>query len=116
MSNEPLSSNPKLRPCRSPYCECEVGKCTHPGCYDARCGHGLQEELEATGCRLCQRAEIERLRASLNLADWGCDRRQKEIDQLKAELAKWNIHGWWDRPAVETSAVGFGWTDEIEPK
>lgn len=27
---------PKLRPCRSPYCECEQGKCTHPGCYDAR--------------------------------------------------------------------------------
>lgn len=26
----------KPRPCRSPYCECELGKCTHPGCYDAR--------------------------------------------------------------------------------
>ena len=25
-----------LRPCRSPYCECDVGKCSHPGCYDAR--------------------------------------------------------------------------------
>jgi hypothetical protein len=25
-----------LVPCRSPYCECDVGKCTHPGCYDAR--------------------------------------------------------------------------------
>lgn len=25
-----------LRPCRSPYCECEQDKCTHPGCYDAR--------------------------------------------------------------------------------
>jgi len=25
-----------LRPCRSPYCECDHGKCTHPGCYDAR--------------------------------------------------------------------------------
>lgn len=25
-----------LKPCRSPYCECTVGKCTHPGCYDAR--------------------------------------------------------------------------------
>lgn len=24
------------RPCRSPYCECEMGQCTHPGCYDAR--------------------------------------------------------------------------------
>jgi hypothetical protein len=25
-----------LRPCRSPYCECTAGQCTHPGCYDAR--------------------------------------------------------------------------------
>lgn len=24
------------RPCRSPYCECSPGQCTHPGCYDAR--------------------------------------------------------------------------------
>lgn len=27
----------ELRPCRSPYCECVVGQCSHPGCYDARC-------------------------------------------------------------------------------
>lgn len=25
-----------LKPCRSPYCECDHGKCTHPGFYDAR--------------------------------------------------------------------------------
>jgi len=25
-----------LKPCRSPYCECAAGQCTHPGCYDAR--------------------------------------------------------------------------------
>jgi flavin-dependent thymidylate synthase len=25
-----------LKPCRSPYCECEPGKCTHPGFFDAR--------------------------------------------------------------------------------
>jgi hypothetical protein len=25
-----------LKPCRSPYCECTVGECSHPGCYDAR--------------------------------------------------------------------------------
>ena len=24
------------QPCRSPYCECELGKCSHPGFYDAR--------------------------------------------------------------------------------
>lgn len=26
----------ELKPCRSPYCECDVGACTHPGFYDAR--------------------------------------------------------------------------------
>lgn len=26
------------KPCRSPYCECSEGKCTHPGMYDAREG------------------------------------------------------------------------------
>lgn len=25
-----------LKPCRSPYCECTPGTCSHPGCYDAR--------------------------------------------------------------------------------
>lgn len=30
------SARLELRPCRSPYCECDVGKCTHPGCYDSR--------------------------------------------------------------------------------
>ncbi len=25
-----------MQPCRSPYCECDVGHCTHPGFYDAR--------------------------------------------------------------------------------
>ena len=24
------------KPCHSPYCECTVGECTHPGFYDAR--------------------------------------------------------------------------------
>jgi len=24
------------KPCRSPYCECVPGTCSHPGCYDAR--------------------------------------------------------------------------------
>lgn len=26
----------ELKPCRSPYCECPVGQCSHPGSYDAR--------------------------------------------------------------------------------
>jgi hypothetical protein len=26
----------ELKPCKSPYCECDVGKCSHPGFYDAR--------------------------------------------------------------------------------
>jgi hypothetical protein len=32
IADEPVS----LKPCRSPYCECDSGKCTHPGFYDAR--------------------------------------------------------------------------------
>ena len=24
------------KPCKSPYCECDVNKCSHPGFYDAR--------------------------------------------------------------------------------
>lgn len=28
--------NTDKKPCRSPYCECEKDKCTHPGFYDAR--------------------------------------------------------------------------------
>lgn len=27
---------PASKPCRSPYCECDIGKCTHPGFHDAR--------------------------------------------------------------------------------
>jgi uncharacterized UPF0160 family protein len=50
---EPVS----LKPCRSPYCECDSGKCTHPGFYDARdkpqpaAWVGLTDEeiLEAAG-------------------------------------------------------------------
>jgi len=30
------SQEPALKPCRSPYCECDQGACTHPGFYDAR--------------------------------------------------------------------------------
>lgn len=26
----------ELKPCRSPYCECDPDRCTHPGFYDAR--------------------------------------------------------------------------------
>lgn len=31
-------------PCRSPYCECEQGKCTHPGFFDCR---GAQSDCKA---------------------------------------------------------------------
>ena len=44
-----------LKPCRSPYCECDEGKCTHPGFYDAR-GEVLtapqSPELAAAICRI----------------------------------------------------------------
>jgi hypothetical protein len=36
-----------LKPCRSPYCECAEGKCTHPGFYDAR---GSSEPTTAAEC------------------------------------------------------------------
>lgn len=31
-----MISAPLPRPCQSPYCECEAGKCSRPGYYDAR--------------------------------------------------------------------------------
>jgi hypothetical protein len=31
-----MTKDEALKPCRSPYCECAVGQCSHPGCYDAR--------------------------------------------------------------------------------
>jgi hypothetical protein len=31
-----MNKDEALKPCRSPYCECAVGQCSHPGCYDAR--------------------------------------------------------------------------------
>lgn len=37
--------SPAQRPCRSPYCECEPGKCTHPSCYDARAEPLPKDEL-----------------------------------------------------------------------
>lgn len=30
------AQNKDLHPCRSPYCECDPGACTHPGSRDAR--------------------------------------------------------------------------------
>ena len=36
--------NADLKPCRSPYCECDVGGCTHPGFYDARGSDDLDDD------------------------------------------------------------------------
>lgn len=33
---ELIASNDPTKPCRSPYCECDPGQCTHPGFHDAR--------------------------------------------------------------------------------
>lgn len=38
----------KLKPCRSPYCECSIGKCTHPGYFDARAVPINQKPLDMT--------------------------------------------------------------------
>lgn len=34
-----------LKPCKSPYCECDEGKCSHSGFYDAR-SQAAQELME----------------------------------------------------------------------
>jgi|GEM_PF-2619660 len=36
MATNCTAQDRELKPCRSPYCECERGKCTHPGFRDAR--------------------------------------------------------------------------------
>lgn len=35
-TTKPHAGQEPLKPCRSPYCECSQGACTHPGFYDAR--------------------------------------------------------------------------------
>jgi len=46
------------KPCRSPYCECDKGKCTHPGFYDAR-GEGLEQHTKACMCAACRKGRHE---------------------------------------------------------
>lgn len=46
-----------LKPCRSPYCECDRGKCTHPGFYDAR--HEQAEQAQPVGEVLNERGEVD---------------------------------------------------------
>jgi hypothetical protein len=44
-----------LRPCRSPYCECAPGECTHPGCYDARAAdQQTTPQPDAAQCPSCE--------------------------------------------------------------
>lgn len=45
----PVEPKTNLHPCRSPYCECDVGKCTHPGFYDARHIPAPVEQAIGTG-------------------------------------------------------------------
>lgn len=44
-SNLELRVLATLKPCKSPYCECDEGKCSHPGFYDAR-SQAAQELME----------------------------------------------------------------------
>ncbi len=39
--------NLKVGACRSPYCECSQGRCSHPGFYDAR-SEPMPEPAQAT--------------------------------------------------------------------
>lgn len=34
---------------------------------------------------------------SLSEVSWELDRLRTENNQLRAELAKWGIHGWWEK-------------------
>lgn len=48
----------ELKPCRSPYCECDQGRCTHPGFYDAR-AEELEEPDFLAGVQACDRNDPE---------------------------------------------------------
>jgi hypothetical protein len=48
--------NERLKPCKSPYCECDVGKCTHPGFYDCR-GIEMNERIQELADQAQQYAE-----------------------------------------------------------
>lgn len=67
-----------LKPCRSPYCECEPGKCTHPGFFDAR-GTTERRFTEDERLHLDQAAEylrdygMEQARLGNNSTANGCD-------------------------------------------
>lgn len=52
-------AQPALKPCRSPYCECTEGECTHPGFYDAR-GTTPQESAPRLGITLDLAQKIAR--------------------------------------------------------
>lgn len=82
ISASPLVS-PNRSPCRSPYCECSPGQCSHPGCYDARatvtvpatdsaagCRHGVINKRSPTDitCGLCG-ADLSRAAATVSAVD-----------------------------------------------
>lgn len=72
-----------LKPCRSPYCECDQGKCTHPGFYDAR-----GEELPTLQQRAADlRAACETLRHTyMSLAEL-IPLLQRAADSLDGKIA-----------------------------
>lgn len=65
------SRQEQLKPCHSPYCECEKGKCTHPGFYDARheqpnaCPHGVDDGA----CKECYAEQAEPVAWGMPRAD-----------------------------------------------
>ncbi len=52
------------KPCKIPYCECVVGKCTHPGFHDARSpdarGQALYEDQQGTNPAWDQLGDVTR--------------------------------------------------------
>jgi hypothetical protein len=74
-----------LKPCRSPYCECSEGKCSHPGCYDAR-GEEVPKTCQEPDTDLTARGMLwEDCQALMKQAcaeagvEWGEEKKPKSI-------------------------------------
>lgn len=61
------------KPCRSPYCECEEDKCTHPGFHDARGDdpYAKLKQAHAEGFTIMAQADDGRYHV-LDHPQWKC--------------------------------------------
>lgn len=84
------------QPCRSPYCECAPGQCTHPGFYDARA------VVEPSSNDLLADAHAIHCAAEVGMP---CDcsvpaRISAIVDAASAVIARWETPLWKDAPAT----------------